>query len=126
MEITTRYLTVDEHRSGIAAAVHFYAGKQVECVLVAYGWGCDCPDEELYQDKLMRLSDFGAFVSAAEAADYYRVSKDNLHFKDESGVSEFLFCHEADIHFTTDSAVLQEEIQALWRKLGFERSRPAV
>jgi hypothetical protein len=126
MEITTRLLSSDEHRQGIAAAVQFYNSKDVERVLIAYGWGCDCPDEELYQDKSMPLSEFGPFMSAAEAADYYRIGKDNLHFKDESGLSEFLFCHEADIHFTTDEIVLQQEVQGLWRGLGFERVQPAV
>ena len=124
MEITTRYLSPDEHRKGITAAVRFYTEKHVERVLIAYGWGCNCPDEELYQDKTIPLSEFEAFMSAAESANYYRVSKDNLHFKDESGLSEFLFCHEADIHFKTDGLSLQGEVRALWHKLGFERIQP--
>ena len=126
MEITTRYLSPDEHRQGIAAAVRFYNTKHIERVLVAYGWGCDCPDDEMYQDKAMPLSEFEPFLSVAEATNYYRIGKDNLHFKEESGQSEFLFCHEADIHFTTNEIVLQREVQALWQELGFQRVQPAV
>jgi hypothetical protein len=126
MEITTRPLSPEEHRLGMADAEALYRSRGVDNVMVAYGWGCDCPDSELYEDRLVPLSGFKEFVRAAEAADYYRVSKDNLHFKDGGGSSEFLFCHESDIHFTTDDVPLLDEVRRRWRAIGFERVPPAV
>jgi hypothetical protein len=126
MDITTRPLSPEEHRLGMADAEAFYRSRGDESVLVAYGWGCDCPDPELYQDRLVPLSRFREFVTAAEAANYYRVSKDNLHFKDTRGSSQFLFCHESDIHFTTDDLPLLEEVVRRWRSLGFNRVPPTV
>ena len=126
MEITTRYLSPDEHRAGMAEAVRFYKEKHVDRVLVAYGFGCDCPGEELYQDKPLPLSQFEAFISAAEAAGFYRVGEDNFYLKDERGLSEFLFCHEADIHFKTGDSALLDEVQRLWQRLGFQRIDPAT
>jgi hypothetical protein len=126
MENATRYLTGDEHRLGMSDAAQFYRLHGVDNVLVAYGWGCDCPDDELYIDQPIPLSQFQQFVDAAQANDYYRVSKDNLHFKDPSGRSEFLFCHEADIHFTTVDASLQNEVLQIWESRGFQKVRPAV
>ena len=121
MEITTRILSPEEHRLGMADAEAFYRSQGVEHVLVAYGWGCDCPDSELYQDNLIPLSHFRLFTEKAENADSYRVSKDNLHFKDAGGGSEFRFCHEADIHFNAEDGSLIEEVRSRWRKLHFDR-----
>lgn len=126
MEMATRRLTTDEYRMGMADAEHFYRSQDVANVLVAYGWGCDCPDDELYIDKLIPLSRFQQFVDAAQAADYYRVGKDNLHFKDQSGDSEFLFCHEADIHFTTEDVDLQKKVAQIWESRGFQKARPVT
>lgn len=105
----------------MAEAVAFYHSLGLAEVLVAYGWGCDCPDADLYQDRVIPLSDFERFVSAAESADYYRVSKDDLLVRDAAGSAAFVFCHESDIHFATDRAPLLEEIRRRWQALGFER-----
>jgi hypothetical protein len=99
--------------------VAFLHSAGVRVVLVAYGFGCDCPDEQLYQDVLMPLDRLLPFMAEAEAADYYRVGKDNLHVKDATGRIEFLFCHESDIHFISEDRELVEQLKAVWRAEGF-------
>ena len=105
----------------MADAVEFYRVRNVQNVFVVYGWGCDCPDAELYEDKRMPLSAFDSFVADAQSADYYRVGHDNLHFQEENGRSEFLFCHESDVHFTSEDASLVNAVQRGWRQRGFSR-----
>src|SRR5947208_13960521 len=102
MELTSGILSRDEYLRAIAGIIDFMAAAGVRDFLVAYGFGCDCPDEQLYQDLPMTLDRLQPFIAEAERLDYYRVGKDNLHVKDGTGRIEFLFCHEADIHFISD------------------------
>lgn len=120
MEIATGILARDEYLRTIAQAVEFLRDVGVETVAVAYGWGCDCPDEQLYENREISLSGLLGFIREAEAADFYRVGKDNLHVKDSRGRAEFLFCHESDIHFLTEDAKLLEQLKSLWIASGFE------
>ena len=126
VETTTRVLTIAEYRLGMAEAQRFYESVGVQNVLVAYGWSCNCPRDELYIDKLIAIDQFQRFVSAAETANYYRVGDADLYFKDESGQSAFLFCHESDIHFTAEDPGLHNQVQALWKRLGFQATPPAA
>jgi hypothetical protein len=119
MEIVTRLLSVEEYRAGMAEAIKFYASSGIDEILVAYGWSCDCPKEELYIDKRMPIGELDGFIARAEANGYYHVSRDNLHVKDQTGKSEFLFCHEADIHFKTEDEELSQRLNAVWIAKGF-------
>ncbi len=121
MELTSGMLSRDENQRAIADSVEFLREAGLTDVLVAYGFGCDCPDEQLYQDVSMPLDRLKSFIAEAEAADYYRVSRDNLHVKDPAGRIEFLFCHESDIHFICDTAELVERLKAKWLAAGFCR-----
>jgi hypothetical protein len=112
-------LTREEYLRTIADAVEFLREVGIPEVLVAYGFGCDCPDEQLYQDVRMPLDRVRPFIAEAEAADNYRVGRDNLHVKDPAGRAEFLFCHESDIHFISDEAELVERLKAKWLAAGF-------
>ncbi len=89
-------------------------------VVVAYGFGCDCPDEQLYQDVPMTLDRLLPFIAESESADFYRVGKDNLHVKTSTGQAEFLFCHESDIHFITEDSALLERLRDAWLGEGYQ------
>ena len=64
MEIATGILARDEYLRGLAQAVEFLREAGAENVAVAYGWGCDCPDEQLYVDREIPLSDLLGFITA--------------------------------------------------------------
>ena len=119
-------LNRDEHLDAIRSAVGFYANHGIVKVFIAYGFGCDCPDADLYQDKLMPLIDVLPFVAAAEEADYYRVGKDNLHLKDMSRRSEFMFYHESEVYFQTDDLQLRAELVGIWGQQGWLPVPPAT
>jgi hypothetical protein len=112
-------LSREEYLRAIARVVEFLRAGGVRQLLVAYGFGCDCPDDQLYQDVPVPLDHLHPFIAEAEAADYYRVGKDNLHVKDPDGRAEFLFCHESDIHFISEDAELVERLKAAWLAEGF-------
>jgi len=93
----------------------------VDDVLVAYGFGCDCPDELLYVDQPMPLERLLPFIAESEAADYYRVGKDNLHVKDANSLCDILLCHDWAIYFKTNDTSLFERQKAIWVARGHLR-----
>jgi hypothetical protein len=119
MELTSGVLSRDEYMRAIIDVIELMASEGVKNVLVAYGFGCDCPDEQLYEDQLISLDRLEQFITEAEQFDYYRVGKDNFHVKDGTGRIEFLFCHEADIHFISEDKGLVERLKAKWLADGF-------
>ena len=119
MELTSGILSRSDYLRAVEATVEFLRSAGVTEVLVAYGFGCDCPDEQLYQDVPMPLDALLTFMAEGEARDYYRMGRDNLHVKDNTGRVKFLFCHESDIHFISEDRVVVERLKAAWLAEGF-------
>jgi hypothetical protein len=95
------------------------AGAGVSDVLVAYGFRCNCPDDQLYKHVSMSLENLRLFIAEAESLGYYRTGKDNLHVEDDTGRTEFLLCHESDIHFISDDKSLVDRLNAMWLAAGY-------
>jgi hypothetical protein len=119
VELTTGTLSRADYLRAVERVVELLRSAGVAEVLVAYGFGCDCPDEQLYQDVPMPLDRLLPFMAEGERLDYYRIGKDNLHVKDGTGRIEFLLCHESDIHFISEEAELVERVKGLWLAAGF-------
>lgn len=119
VELTTGILSRAEYLRATEVAVEFLRSASVAEVLVAYGFSCDCPDEQLYQDVPLPLDRLLSFMAEGERLDYYRIGRDNLHVKDGTGRTEFLLCHESDIHFISEDAELVERLKGLWLATGF-------
>jgi hypothetical protein len=119
VELTSGILSRASYLRAVERVVEFLRSVGVTEVLVAYGFGCDCPDEQLYQDIPMPLDRLLPFMAEGERLDYYRIGRDNLHVKDGIGRAEFLFCHESDIHFLSDDAELVERLKMAWLAEGF-------
>lgn len=120
MEITSGPLARDVYLAAMGQVVDFLQLHGIREILVAYGWGCDCPDDQLYQDVSMPLERLQPFITESEAADYYRVAKDNLHVKDPAGRCEFLLGHESDIHLITADDELLKQMQSIWLANGYK------
>lgn len=119
MELTSGILSRHDYLRRVEGVIEFLRSVGVSEVLVAYGFGCDCPDGELYRDMPMPLDRLLPFMAEGEGLDYYRVGRDNLHVKDGTGRLEFLFCHEFDIHFISEDRELVERLKAAWLAEGF-------
>jgi hypothetical protein len=120
MEITSGHMDREAYLRAIIQVVGFLHRAGVEDILVSYGFGCDCPEEQLYRDVLMPLNQLEDFIIQSERVDYYRVGQDNLHIKLKDGRAEILFCHEEDIHLITEDVRLFEELKAEWRSSGLQ------
>jgi hypothetical protein len=120
MEIASGPLAREVYLAAIGQVVDYLRSNGIPEILVAFGWGCDCPDDQLYQDVSMPLERLQPFIAESEAADYYRVANDNLHVKDPAGRCEFLLCHESDIHLITDDDGLLKQMESIWLANGYK------
>ncbi len=121
MELTSGILSRDDYLRAIVDIVEFLRAAGFRDVLVSYGFGCDCPDEELYVPVAMPIDHLPNFVAESEAVDFYRVGKDNLYVEAPGGGPGILFCHESDIHFVSEDAELVGRLRAEWSALGYLR-----
>jgi hypothetical protein len=114
MELGSGVLSRSEYLRAVGRVVELLAAVGVPEILVAYGFGCECPDELLYQDVTIPSAGLLGFIAEAEAANYYRVGRDNLHVKIPDGRADFLLCHESDIHLTTEDTGLLDRLRSAW------------
>lgn len=121
MELCSGVLSRSGYLRAVGRVVELLAAAEVPEVVVAYGFGCDCPDEWLYQDILIPSSRLPDFIAEAEAAGYDRVGRDNLYVGVPGGRAEFLLCHESDIHLITEDAGLADRLRAAWLADGHRR-----
>ena len=119
MELTTGVLSRVDYVRAVERAIELLRATGVSDVVVAYGFGCSCPAEQLYQDMRMPLDRLLPFMAEGEALDWYHIGQDNLHVKDATGRIEFLFCHESDIHFISEDAELVDRLKGTWLATGF-------
>jgi hypothetical protein len=118
VEVATGVLKADAYLMAVERLVGFLAAEGVAAVEVCYGFGCDCPDGELYQPVVMPPAALLDFIARGVAADYYRVGRDNLHVADTAGRLALLLCHESDIHAITEDAGLCGRLVAFWQASG--------
>src|SRR5258708_20719400 len=76
MEIASGPLARDIYLAAIGQVVDFLRSNGIGEILVAYGWGCGCPDDQVYQDVSIPLERLQPFIAESEAADFYRFAKD--------------------------------------------------
>jgi len=119
VELTSGILSRADYLRAVERVGELLRCAGVSEVLVSYGFGCDCPNEQLYQDVPMPLDRLLPFMAEGERLDYYRIGKDNLHVKDGTGRLEILFCHESDVHFISEDAELVERLKGIWLAAGF-------
>ena len=118
MELTTEILSGDNYKIGIARVIEFLRTVGTSKVIVSYGFDCDCPENELYQPLTIPLDTLQLFIIESEAKGYYRPRQNDLWVDEPNGIAKFLFCHESDIHLTSDSVELICQMQELWQDSG--------
>jgi hypothetical protein len=119
MELSSGLLSEDDYRRALIDLADLLRKVGVEEVSVAFGFGCDCPDELLFVDQPLPLERLLPFIAESEASDYYRVGSDNFHINDVTNRWQILLCHESDVHFTTNDESLIQRVEAAWLARGY-------
>ena len=120
MEIASGPLTRDVYPSAIAQVVDLLRSNGIRNLRISFGWACNCPRDQLYQDVSMPVERLQPFISESEAAGYYRMTENDLHIEDADGRCKFLLCHESDIHLITNDEGLLKQMESVWLASGLK------
>jgi hypothetical protein len=118
VQLVTGILSRDEYLRAAGCITEFLQSAGVPSVSVAFGFGCDCPDERLYVNVEMPLNRLIPYLLEAEAAGHYEVGKGDLHVRSGDNRFEFLFCHESDMHFPNEDGGLLQRLRRDWLAAG--------
>lgn len=121
MELTSGFLSSDEYVPAVKCSIAFLHAVGVKDILVAFGYGCECPSEQRYEYFSMPLERLQPFIEESEAENYYLRGTSDLLIKSATGEIEFLFCHESDIHFISANAKFVDRLIVEWQSAGLSR-----
>jgi len=106
MELTTGLLTQEQMQAELDAILSLLTGSESRDVEIMYGFGCQV--EEPYQTLTVSVAALSAFISQAQREGVWRLGEDDLHITVSDPDTEYLLCHESDVHVTSvDSQVLK-------------------
>ena len=74
----------------------------VECK-VMYGWQCELPIDDLWQEQLLKVTEIPTFVSSSMERRIFKPGSSDLFVESSDGSLSVQLCHESDIHLTSSS-----------------------
>jgi len=128
VELVTAPLSAEQYGRAVEAAVEALRAAGVTDVLVAYGFSCGCPDEQLYRDVAMPLRRLLPYVAKAEAAGRHRPGSDDLRVGDAGGCWGLVLRRGSGVRFTSQDKALVRRLMAAWEAegLGCELAQAAA
>ena len=118
MELRTQVLTAMQWEQEIDSLISFLQAECKHELVVSYGWGCDLDMDDLYQEVPLPLSGLREWIAQATVSGIFTLGEGTLHARSQDKEIEIEFCHEADVHVTTDNAELAQETVAGWAAHG--------
>src|SRR5262245_60616798 len=113
-----KYYTRLLERSSILAELGFACTRLMQAgvneVEFMFGWGCELPDDQLWQRQTVRTETVQALVLEAERDEKLILGDGDVFV--ESADFKLLLCHESDIHVEGSSPLVQEVVER-WRRL---------
>ena len=93
------YLSAEEMQTEMEAVLRYLGSKSATSLTIMYGFGCDVDDP--YKEIPIQLTDVKTFIKQGLDNGVWRLGDDDFHIAAPSLSTEFLFCHESDIHLTS-------------------------
>jgi len=119
MEIITQTLTTEQIRNELGYIVDFFRAHGTEELTVRYGWSCNLPMDELWQDIATTAEGLPRLVERSIADGLYPIGDADLFIRDRPGRVEFLLCHESDVHCESTDMEIVEQVKQQWQKRGY-------
>ena len=95
-----------------------------ENVVIEYGWGCNLGYEELWIPIPIKIDMLMEEISKSKAEGVFVPGSCDLFLRDLVGSFEIKFCHESDIHLSTNNPNLLELISKEWKSHSIEWTTP--
>jgi hypothetical protein len=119
VEITTGTLGEDQLEFELTWAHEFFRSQHVGDLKVMYGWACNLDIDEQYKWIPLSVNELPSFIRDSVHKGIYRIGRSDLWIVDAGSRFEFLFCHESDVHFKSESAEVLVQVREIWRTRGY-------
>lgn len=117
----TEHITKQLNRQSLLDELAFVSSELARAGIqeaqVSFGWDCNLPFDELWQDQSVRVDEILAFVRRAEQAGTVEVGKGDIFVKTQGFC--LTLCHESDAH-VDGTAALVGEIVERWQRLNYQ------
>jgi len=116
----TEYRTKPLNRQSLLDELTFVSSKLKQAgigeVQVSFGWDCNIPIDDMWQDHGVRTDEILEFIRQAEQAGIVDVGRADIFVESQDFC--LILCHEGDAH-VAGTADLVHELVERWRRLGY-------
>jgi hypothetical protein len=116
VKLTTGLLTRDQVLDEIKYLENLAANRST--VKAMLGWACKLPQDDLWRYVSVESSQIRDWIDDKIKAGIYDPGSSDLYLGFPDG-SEFLFCHESDVHVESDDRDLLRVIAKRWLEKGY-------
>jgi len=103
MDYVSAHLSRDEVVDYLATLPSVLAEMGFAECNVMYGWDCDLPIDDLWQDRIIKVSELHSFVALSIERGIFRPGASDLFVSSLDGALSIRACHESDIHLGSTS-----------------------
>ena len=117
MKIITSILNLKQLEDNIDYIINFFKANKQENIIIMYGW--DCETDQQYVDIKKNINNLKKFIKNSHEKKIFNLGKSDLYITAKNKKSEFLLCHESDIHFESKDLNLVKRVKNYWIKKGY-------
>jgi len=103
MDYVSATLTREEVIAYLTALPAVLSGLGLTDCTVMYGWDCDLDIDDLWQDQVIKVTDFSSFLTASIERGIFRPGSSDLFITSLDGAVSIRACHESDVHLSSSS-----------------------
>ena len=103
MDYVSANLSKDEVLAYLSALPSILTDLGLAECKVMYGWDCDLPIDDLWQDQVLKVTDLPASVTSSMERGIFKPGASDLFIESHDGSLSVRACHESDIHLASSS-----------------------
>jgi hypothetical protein len=119
MEITSGILSNEQVRQEMAGLQDFLLRHNIREATVMFGWGCDEESTDIWKKFKVNSNAVVDFINERQEAVGFDLGSADLYVKCEQPTVVIQFCHESDVHVTTATDVIIEDVLVAWKRKGY-------
>lgn len=115
------YRTKPLNRQSLLDELAFVSSKLTQAGIgeaqVSFGWDCNLPIDDMWQEHGVRMDGILEFVRQAEQAGIVEVGRGDIFVESQDFC--LTLCHEGDAHVAGTADLVRETVER-WGRLGYE------
>jgi hypothetical protein len=119
VEVVSGQQTTEQILQEVSDVSGLFVREGFRHLMVECGWGCKWDSDQLWKANFVDANDLPTFVGALINDGIFTPGKADLFIRDEDQRLTLKFCHESDIHLSTNSGPILEHIVSSWLRKGY-------